>query len=88
MWEKSLSATEVVLSLNGAPVQAGRGDAVLGNPPKGLQWVANQLGTLGQTLEAGSVVIAGSITAAIAIAPGDTATAEFVGIETLEVSFS
>ena len=50
--------------------------------------MANTLGALGQTLEAGSVVMAGSVTAAVPIGPGDTVTASFSGLKTLEVHFS
>ncbi|QCB96282.1 2-keto-4-pentenoate hydratase [Arthrobacter sp. PAMC25564] len=85
---QDLAATEVTLSLNGTVLGEGAGAAVLGHPLNGLLWVANTLGALGQTLEAGSVVMAGSVTAAVPIAPGDTVTASFSGLKTLEVRFS
>jgi 2-keto-4-pentenoate hydratase len=85
---QDLAATAVTLAVNGKLVGEGTGAAVLGHPLNGLLWVANTLGGLGQTLEAGSVVMSGSVTAAVPISPGDTVTASFSGLKTLEVRFS
>lgn len=85
---QDLAATAVTLSVNGKVVGEGTGAAVLGHPLNGLLWVANTLGALGQTLEAGAVVMSGSVTAAVPIGPGDTVTATFTGQKTLEVRFS
>lgn len=85
---QDLAATAVTLSVNGKVVGEGTGAAVLGHPLNGLLWVANTLGALGQTLEAGAVVMSGSMTAAVPIGPGDTVTATFSGLKTLEVRFS
>jgi 2-keto-4-pentenoate hydratase len=84
---QDLAATAVTLSVNGEVVGEGTGAAVLGHPLNGLLWVANTLGALGQTLEAGAVVMSGSVTAAVPIGPGDTVTATFTGQKTLEVRF-
>lgn len=72
-----LAAVPVTMTRNGEVVGEGLGSAVLGHPIEGAVWLANMLGSLGQTLEAGSVIMAGSITAAVGIAPGDTVTASF-----------
>lgn len=85
---QDLAAMAVTLSVNGNAVGSGTGAAVLGHPLNGLLWVANTLGALGQTLEAGSVVMSGSVTAAVPIVTGDTVTATFSGLETLEVRFT
>ena len=85
---QDLAATAVTLSVNGKVVGEGTGAAVLGHPLNGLLWVANTLGALGQTLEAGAVVMSGSVTAAVPIDPGDTVTATFSGLKSLEVRFS
>jgi 2-keto-4-pentenoate hydratase len=76
-----------VIRKNGEVVGTGAGAAVLGNPLNGLVWVANTLGALGQPLEAGSIVMAGSITAAVAVAPGDSISAEFSSLGTVRARF-
>lgn len=83
-----LAALPVTLLKNDSIVGEGVGAAVLGNPLEGVLWLANTLGALGTTLEAGSLVMAGSITAAVAIASGDTIRADFGEMGALEVTFS
>ena len=77
-----------VLAKNGEVVATGAGAAVLGHPLNGVLWLANKLGSLGQTLEAGSVVMAGSITAAIPVAAGDTITATFAHLGSVSARFA
>ncbi|WP_115787629.1 2-keto-4-pentenoate hydratase [Arthrobacter silvisoli] len=74
-----LRTTGVNMSRNGELVATGAGGAVLGSPLNALAWLANTLGPLGVTLEAGSVVLPGSMTGAVAAAPGDTISATFAG---------
>ena len=54
-----------VLHRNGELVGSGAGGAVLGSPLNALVWLANTLGPRGVVLEAGHVVLPGSITAAV-----------------------
>jgi 2-keto-4-pentenoate hydratase len=77
-----------VLVKNGEVVATGAGAAVLGHPINGVRALANMLGSLGQTLEAGSVVMAGSITAAVPVAPGDTITATFAHLGSVSARFA
>ncbi|SFN60422.1 2-keto-4-pentenoate hydratase [Mycetocola miduiensis] len=77
-----------ILTRNGDVVATGAGAAVLGNPLNGVLWLANKLGSLGQTLEEGSVVMAGSITAAVPIAPGDVFTATFAHLGDVRARFT
>ncbi|MGW5666644.1 2-keto-4-pentenoate hydratase [Micromonospora sp. NPDC003776] len=72
-----------VLSVNGQVVGTGAGGAVLGSPIHALAWLANTLGRLGVALEAGQVVIPGSLTAAQPLAPGSVVTATFAHLGTL-----
>jgi 2-keto-4-pentenoate hydratase len=69
--------TGCVLYRDGAIAATGAGAAALGSPLNALVWLANTLGALGTALEAGSVVLSGSITSAIPIAPGQSVTAVF-----------
>jgi 2-keto-4-pentenoate hydratase len=74
-----LRTTGVNLSRNGELIASGAGGAVLGSPLNALVWLANTLGPLGVTLEAGSIILPGSMTAAVAAVPGDTISASFAG---------
>lgn len=69
-----------VLYKNGRIQHTGAGASVLGSPISSLVWLANTLGRLGTTLEAGEVVIPGAITPMVPAAPGDTITAVFAGL--------
>ncbi|PWU55470.1 2-keto-4-pentenoate hydratase [Micromonospora globispora] len=78
-----LRLTGCVLSVDGQVVGTGAGGAVLGSPIHALAWLANTLGRLGVGLEAGQVVIPGSLTAAHPLAPGSVVTATFAHLGTL-----
>lgn len=77
-----------ILTKNGEVVATGAGAAALGHPLNALRWLANTLGELGQTLEAGSIVIAGSITASVPVAAGDTFTATFAHLGSVIARFT
>jgi 2-keto-4-pentenoate hydratase len=67
---------------------ASSGGAVLGSPVNALVWLANVLGERGVTLEAGHVVLPGSVCAAVPFGPGDTVSATFDRIGSVTVTFS
>lgn len=77
-----------VLHRNGEVVGTGAGGAVLGSPLNSLVWLANTLGVRGVTLEAGHVILPGSITASVAVEPGDNFTATFAGIGSVTARFA
>jgi 2-keto-4-pentenoate hydratase len=72
-----LSLTGCVLRHNGRIVATGAGAAVLGSPFQAAAWLANELIRRGTQLDAGHVILTGSITAAIPVAAGDAVTASF-----------
>lgn len=78
----------VLLRRNGRIVQTGAGGAVLGSPVNALIWLANTVGALGVTLEAGSVVLPGALTAAVDVGPGDTVTATFAHLGSVTATFA
>lgn len=82
-----LALAGCLLHRNGNLVQTGAAGAVLGSPLNALIWLANTLGERGVTLEAGHVVLPGSVTAAIPVAAGDTVTATFAGLGTVTACF-
>lgn len=69
-----------VLHRNGEIAGTGAGGAVLGSPINALVWVANVLGERGVGLEAGQVVLPGSMTASIPFAAGDVVTSTVAGL--------
>lgn len=60
--ELDLAAAEGRLLVDGAEAQAGRGGDVLGHPLEAVAWLANTLAGQGRTLEAGAIVLTGSMT--------------------------
>lgn len=77
-----------VFRRNGEVVGTGAGGAVLGSPISSLVWLANTVGALGTSLEAGWVVLPGAITAMQPVAPGDTFTASFAGLGSVTARFA
>jgi 2-oxo-3-hexenedioate decarboxylase len=57
---------------NGEMVATAAGSAVLDHPAAAVAWFARKLHERGRTLPAGSVVLAGALTAAVRVAAGDT----------------
>ncbi len=72
---------------NGELAGTGAGGAVLGSPLSSLVWLANTLGARGVALEAGHVILPGSITASISVAAGDVVTATFAGLGSVTARF-
>ncbi|WP_331773205.1 2-keto-4-pentenoate hydratase (plasmid) [Embleya sp. NBC_00888] len=77
-----------VLHLNGGVVATGAGGAVLGSPLNSLVWLANALGSLGVTLEAGHVILSGAMTRAQSVRPGDTVSAHLAGLGSVGAVFA
>jgi 2-oxo-3-hexenedioate decarboxylase len=61
----------VVMEKNGEVVAIGAGAAVLGHPAAAVAALANHLGRRGQEIPAGSVVLSGGVTEAVAVEAGD-----------------
>ena len=77
--EVDLRAIDAVLMRNGEKVAEGRSDAVLGNPVTAVAWLADKVAGFGVTLEAGHVILPGSVHRAIDVRPGDAFVADFEG---------
>ena len=56
-----LPALRVTVTKNGAPLSEGLGSAVHGNPAEAVAWLANTLGAHGVTLDAGDIILSGSL---------------------------
>jgi 2-oxopent-4-enoate hydratase len=86
--EVVLAAAAVELRVNGEAVQHGAGAAVLGHPANAVAWLANVLALHGVTLEAGQVILPGSLTGAVPLNVGDHVVADFGPLGTAEVRCS
>ncbi|WP_066093578.1 2-oxo-3-hexenedioate decarboxylase [Xanthomonas massiliensis] len=78
-----LETLGVVLEKNGQVMEVGAGAAVLGNPARAVAMLVNMLGARGQALPAGSLVLAGAVTAAIPVAAGDSVLVRADGLGTV-----
>ena len=77
----------VVLEKNGQPVAMGAGAAVLGHPAAAVAMLVNHLGRRGQSLPAGSLVLSGGITEAVAVHAGDNVTLRIQNLGSVSVRF-
>jgi len=82
-----LSRIGARVSVNGAEVGAGRGDAVLGHPLRSVAWLAGKLAPYGRRLRAGDHIMTGSFTRQFPIARGDRIQTEFEGVGAVEAVF-
>lgn len=73
---------------NGLPLSSGFGSAVQGSPLASVAWLANTLGGYGVSLEAGEVILSGSLVPLEPARPGDRFTLELVGVGGAEVTFA
>jgi 2-oxo-3-hexenedioate decarboxylase len=77
----------VVIEINGEMVAMGASAAVLGHPAEAIAMVVNILAELGEVLPAGSFVMSGAITEAIAVKPGDSVVARFQELGSVSMRF-
>lgn len=80
-----LRLTGCVFEKNGELLATASGAAVLGHPAASVAWLVRKLSERGQGLQAGHVVLAGAMTEAVAVAPGDVITARFDRLGTVEI---
>ncbi len=82
-----LALTGMVLEKNGEIVGTGAGAAALGTPVNAVVWLANTLGRLGISLQAGEVILSGSLAAMVPVAAGDSLRISLGGIGSAGVKF-
>jgi 2-keto-4-pentenoate hydratase len=83
-----LAAEVVVFERNEEVVGTGTGADVFGHPAEAAAWLANAIGEFGEVLRAGSLVLSGSITSAVAAGPGDRFTARFSSLGSVSCRFA
>ena len=82
-----LGTCGMVLEKNGEIVATGAGAAALGHPTNAVAWLANTLGALGIALEAGEVILSGSLAAMVPVKAGDNLRVTIGGIGSCSVRF-
>ena len=78
----------IVLEKNGQPVALGAGAAVLGHPAAAIAMLANHLGRRGQEIPAGSLILSGGVTEAVAVAAGDNVNLRVQGMGSVSLRFA
>ena len=78
----------MVIRRNGAMVATGAGAAALGDPIAAVAWLARTLAGFGERLEAGHLVMTGSLHAAFDVGPGDHVEATFDRLGRVTCSFA
>ncbi|TBL79374.1 2-keto-4-pentenoate hydratase [Paenibacillus thalictri] len=79
-----LDLVGVTLSINGQIKDLGAGAAVVGHPANSVAMLANMLARKGLKLKAGQVILTGGITGAVMLSAGDTVSAKFDGLGTVD----
>ena len=76
------------LSRNGIIEESGISAAIMGHPAAGVAWLANKLHGVGGRIEKGQIVLCGSFTRPVDIAPGDVIHADYGTLGAIGVSFA
>lgn len=85
--DHDLPALHVTVTKNGAPLSEGYGSAVQGDPAQAVAWLANTLGAYGVTLDAGDVILSGSLVPLEPAVKGDVFKMTLHGIGTCTARF-
>jgi 2-oxopent-4-enoate/cis-2-oxohex-4-enoate hydratase len=83
-----LAALRMRVFKNGAPLSEGLGSAVQGSPLASVAWLANTLGRYGVSLEAGEIILSGSLVPLEPARPGDTFRLELEGAGSASIRFA
>jgi 2-oxopent-4-enoate/cis-2-oxohex-4-enoate hydratase len=82
-----LPSLHVTVTKNGAPLSEGYGRAVQGDPAQAVAWLANTLGAYGVTLDAGDIILSGSLVPLEPAAKGDVFEMTLHGVGTCTAKF-
>jgi 2-oxopent-4-enoate/cis-2-oxohex-4-enoate hydratase len=73
---------------NGQPLSEGFGSAVQGSPLASVAWLANTLGRYGVTLDAGEVILSGSLVPLEPARAGDRFEVDLSGVGSASIAFA
>lgn len=85
--DHDLPALHVTVTKNGAALSEGYGHAVQGDPAQAVAWLANTLGAYGVTLDAGDVILSGSLVPLEPAVKGDVFAMTLHGVGTCTARF-
>lgn len=77
----------VVMEKNGEVVATAAGSAVLGHPAQSVAMLANMLGARGEEIPAGTLILTGGVTEAVAVGKGDNITVRYQHLGSLSLRF-
>ena len=77
----------VTVTKNGTPLSEGYGHAVQGSPAEAVAWLANTLGAYGVSLDAGDVILSGSLVPLEPAQAGDVFEMQLHGVGTCTARF-
>ena len=83
----SLEKIGMLLKKNGQIETTGAGAAVMGHPAVCVAWLANKLSEYGISLNAGEVILSGSLAEAVTVSEGDFYEADFSELGKVQVQF-
>ena len=82
-----LAECHVSVTKNGDFLSEGKGSAVQGSPLQAVAWLANTLGSLGMPLQAGEIILSGSLVPLEPIRIGDKMSMDIPGLGSLSADF-
>lgn len=85
--DHDLPNLHVTVTKNGQPLSQGYGHAVQGSPAQAVAWLANTLGAYGVTLDAGDVILSGSLVPLEPARAGDIFEMQLHGVGACTASF-
>ncbi len=82
-----LASIDATLYRNEAHADSGISSSAMGHPAAAVAWLARALHASGRHLERGQIILTGTLTPAVEVAPGDVFRAEYGALGSLGVSF-
>ncbi|MEQ8840819.1 MAG: fumarylacetoacetate hydrolase family protein [Acidimicrobiales bacterium] len=83
-----LRDAEMTIVCDDVVVSSGTGAACLGHPVNAVVWLANEVAGRGEPLEAGEIVLSGSLGALVPVRPGATYEATITGLGSVRAVFT
>lgn len=82
-----LAACEMTVTCGDTTVSSGIGAACMGHPVNAVRWLANALAEQGEPLQAGEIILSGSLGPLVAVRPDSTYEATITGLGSVRAVF-